>query len=138
MRTLTKLLLALILAVPALAGGNDLPVKVNCQHGPDSAEVEVRFLKPASEISIKANALDGLELVALEPLTRSRVAAGEVVRFTVRYRMPDGPAGLNITVNGRFPNAPASRAYAFIFQSAAPAARSTDSKGREVLVVPAR
>lgn len=133
-----NLLLALLLALPALAGGSDLPLKVSCQHGPDSAVVQVRFLKPANEVTIKANALDGLELAAFEPVTRSHVAAGEVVRFTVHYRLPDGPAGLNLTVNGRFPDAPASRAYAFIFQSAAPAARSTDSQGREVLVVPGR
>ncbi len=127
----------LLLAVPVLAGTTRLPVKVTCETKGSSSTVKVKFLSAARDVTIATNALDELELQETAPITRTQVAAGETITYEVQHHVGEGPAGLNVSVRGRF-NGPRVLvgAYAFILQDEAPAVRSTDSKGREVLVVP--
>ncbi len=151
---------ALLLALPALAGGPSggskgavtrtvhgkpqAPVSVTAAIAPGRAMVTVRFHSAATEAGIEVHGVDGLAVTsAASPLSGGRFARGESVTFDVAFTEVPGRSHLAVAVSGKFGAQRRSAVASFAVGQPTPEQRraaeraTTDSRGQRIKVLPA-
>lgn len=119
MSSLAAALVAVLFALPVLAGGpahkangeitkkkTSAPVTIDAQLEGGAGNVSVFFAAAGTDVEISVKGVDGLTVTSAPvPVSRAGFAKGETASFAVTYSPGQGRSHVVVTVSGRFDGA---------------------------------